>query len=73
MQTMAAGWIKKLDIPYTDVVTSVEPFAKGFVAIVCLIENPLDGSLVYVDAGTNTIGRISYTGNQPPVAIDKIR
>ena len=67
MADYGAGWIKKFDIQYTDVVKGVEPFAKGFVAIVGLVENPLDGSLVYVDAGTNTIGRISYTGNQPPV------
>ncbi len=62
-----AGWIKNMNIEFTDVVTEVKPFAKGFSAIVCVVENPLDGSLVYVDAATG-VGRIRYTGNQVPVA-----
>ena len=63
-----AAWLKSMNIQFTDVVTQVDPFATGFVAIVGIVENPLDGSLVYVDVGSNKIGKIKYSGNQPPVA-----
>jgi glucose/arabinose dehydrogenase len=63
-----AAWLKSMNIQYTDVVTQVDTFAKGFTAIVGVVENPLDGSLVYVDVGSNRIGKIKYSGNQPPVA-----
>src|ERR1051326_5229485 len=52
----------------SDVVQKVEDFYSGTVAIVCLAENPLDGTMVYVDIGTNQIIRIGYGGNQLPVA-----
>jgi glucose/arabinose dehydrogenase len=61
------GWIKNMNIQFTDVVTKVDPFATGFIAIVCVAENPLDGSLVYVDAGINAVGKINFGGNLVPV------
>jgi glucose/arabinose dehydrogenase len=62
-----AGWLNNMNIQFTDVVTRVDSFAKGFTAIVGVVEDPLDGSLAYVDVGSNTVGRIKYGGNQPPV------
>lgn len=64
----AAGWIKNATIQYTDEVKSVESFSNVFGNVVCIAEDPVDGSLVCVDIGTNTIRRILFGGNQPPVA-----
>lgn len=66
-------WIKRLTIDYTDVVTRVDNFATGFTDIVCIITNPIDGSLVTVqmlESGP-CIKQIVYGGNQPPVAKPK--
>jgi PKD repeat protein len=63
-----AQWIKSFTIGFTDVVQKVEDFASGITAITCLTENPLDGTLVYVDIGTNTVKRVGFGGNQLPVA-----
>lgn len=60
-------WLKNFTIQYVDQVQTVHDFASGFIAIVCVAENPLDGSLVCVDLGTSTIKKIVYGGNQPPV------
>jgi len=62
-----AGWIKKINIDFTDVVTRVEDFATNFSEIVCIAQNPIDGTLVTVQLGTG-VKRIAYGGNQPPVA-----
>ncbi|MEI9912559.1 MAG: PKD domain-containing protein [Bacteroidota bacterium] len=64
-----AQWIKSFTIGFTDVVQKVQDFASGsgVGAIVCLNENPFDGSLVYVDIGTNSVKAIGYGGNQIPV------
>lgn len=60
-------WIKAATVDFTDVIKKVEDFTDGISAISCLTENPLDGTLVYVDIGTNSVKRISYGGNQLPV------
>ncbi len=60
-------WLKNISIQYVDQVQQVNDFGSGFLAIVCVNENPLDGSLVIVDLGNNTVKKISYGGNQPPV------
>ncbi len=62
-------WLKNFTIQYTDQVTKVTNFATGFAAIVCVTENPLDGSLVVVDLGLGTIKKITYGGNQAPVVV----
>ena len=63
------NWLKNFGIQYVDQVQDVNAFGTGFGAIVCLTENPLDGSLFYVDLGLSSIKRISYGGNQPPVVV----
>lgn len=60
-------WLKNMSVQYVDQVQTVTDFGTGFAAIVCINENPLDGSLVYVDIGTQTVKKITYGGNQPPV------
>jgi glucose/arabinose dehydrogenase len=66
-------WIKRVTIENTDKVTSVDEFATNIGSIVCMVENPLDGSLVYVNVGDGSPGssavkKISFGGNMPPVA-----
>ena len=63
------AWLKNFRIQYVDQLQDVSAFGSGFAAIVCVTENPLDGSLVYVDLGTSSIKRITYGGNQPPVVV----
>lgn len=60
-------WIKNFDVQFVDEVQSVKPFSAGWGAIVCIAEDPLDGSLVCVDIGTGLIKQVKYGGNQPPV------
>ena len=69
-------WIRKVGIDFTDVVTSVEPLVTNAGYVVCLAENPIDGSVVYitienpvlVPAGLSRVNKIVYGGNIPPVA-----
>ena len=61
-------WIRRLSIDFTDVITRVDNFVTNAGAIVSLTENPLDGSLVAVDIASNTVRKISFGGNIPPVA-----
>lgn len=60
-------WLKNFTIQYIDQLQTVNDFATGFLAIVSVNENPLDGSLVIVDIGNSTVKKINYGGNQPPV------
>jgi PKD repeat protein len=60
-------WVKAYTVNYTDVIQKVENFADGFLGIVSITENPLDGTIICVDNGNNIITRISYGGNQLPV------
>ncbi|MCY7310386.1 MAG: T9SS type A sorting domain-containing protein, partial [Chitinophagaceae bacterium] len=62
-------WLKNFTIQYTDQITKVTNFASGFAAIVCVTENPLDGSIVVVDIGTGEVKKIKYGGNQSPVVV----
>lgn len=61
------NWLKDINVQFTTQVKKIDEFGSGFAAIVCVVQNPLDGSLVFADIGTADIGRISYGGNQPPV------
>lgn len=63
----AGNWIKRIAIDYTDVVTRVDNFADNFEEIVCMVENPVDGTVVVV-AGWPHVMILDYGGNQPPVA-----
>jgi glucose/arabinose dehydrogenase len=65
--------IKRITIENTDRVTKVDDFATNIGSIVCMTENPVDGSLVYVTVGDGTPGssavkKITFGGNIPPVA-----
>jgi glucose/arabinose dehydrogenase len=63
-----ANWIQNLTMQTADKVQQVDRFATGgFAAIVCLTENPADGSIILTDIGTNEIIRVSYGGNKFPV------
>ena len=65
------NWIRRLSMDFTDVVTRVDNFATNAGAVVSLAENPIDGSLVVVNIGANTVRKISFGGNIPPVAVVK--
>lgn len=66
-------WIKSIKIDFTDVVQEVQDFgfALGHESVVCITENPIDGTLVYVHVGTGNndgfVKSITYGGNQFPV------
>ena len=67
-------WIKKITFDITDKVTQVDAFASNIGTVVCMAENPIDGSVVYVDYGDGTssnpgsVNKIVFGGNMPPVA-----
>ncbi len=61
-------WIRRFTMDFTDVVTRVDAFGSNMGAVVCATENPLDGSLVVVNISANTVRKITYGGNQAPVA-----
>ena len=63
----AGNWIRRLSIDFTDVVTRVDNFVTNAGAVVCLTENPLDGSLVvvnivYIHSEKNILWRKHTTG-----------
>ena len=63
------AWIRSVSIDYTDVVTRVQDFATGMNELVCITQNPIDGTLVTVEmASTTGVKKIQYGGNQPPVS-----
>ncbi|MEP7375510.1 MAG: Ig-like domain-containing protein [Chitinophagaceae bacterium] len=66
-----ARWIKRFTIDYTDVITRVSDLVMVFANITSLAENPIDGTLAAVDITTNSVKKIQYGGNQPPVAVPK--
>ena len=47
------NWVKRVTLDFTDVVTRVDHFATGFNEIVCITENPIDGTLVTVELGSS--------------------
>jgi len=70
-------WIRRVGIDYTDVVTTVDDFASDANGVVCMTENPIDGSIVFITVGLigddhygtqTSVKKISYGGNIPPVA-----
>jgi glucose/arabinose dehydrogenase len=68
MADYGGSWIKNVVMLSVDKVDEVRNFSNsGFGAVVCIAENPADGSLFCADIGTGNIVRIGYGGNQPPV------
>jgi glucose/arabinose dehydrogenase len=63
-------WIKTLTLDNGGKISRVEDFATNIGAIVCLTENPVDGSIYYVDytGASQGIKKITFGGNMPPVA-----
>jgi len=64
-------WIKRVTL-VNNQVTKVDEFASN-TTVVCMAENPADGSVFYVDYGDGTSGaglinKITFGGNKPPVA-----
>lgn len=68
MADYGGTWLRRLTMDFTDVVTRVDNFATNMGGVVCLVENPIDGSLVCVNVGSSTVRKISFGGNIPPVA-----
>ena len=60
-------WIRNIKIQFTDHVQQITDFATGFGGIVHLSQNP-DGTLYATDIVAGSIKRITFGGNQPPVA-----
>ncbi len=66
-----SNWIRNFKIQFTDQVQSVDSFeiaTTAFTSIVHLSMNPLDGTLFCTDIGEGNIYRITYGGNQAPIA-----
>lgn len=70
------NFLKRATMLTSSQLLKVDPFITGFTNIVCVTQNPLDGSIICIDLGAaNPVKKISYGGSQPPVAIlsaDKI-
>ena len=71
MSDYGGRWIKRVTFDNNYKVAKVDDFASN-TTVVCMAENPLDGSLFYVDYGTGTMGtasinKITFGGNKPPV------
>ena len=62
------NWIKKITFDITNKVTRVDDFASNIGSVVCMAENPIDGSVVYVDVDAGLVNKITFGGNMPPVA-----
>jgi glucose/arabinose dehydrogenase len=66
-----ANWIKAATIDASGNVTQVREFLPGGNAqgVVDIEYNPLDGALYFVSIYSNEVMKISYGGNQPPIAL----
>ncbi len=63
------GWIKRITLDNANQITRVDNFASGYTEIVCIAQNPIDGSLVTVQLNSSTgVKKVQYGGNQPPVS-----
>ena len=71
-----SNFIKRVTMKTSTSLSKIDPFATGFSGLVCVCQNPRDGSILCVDiASTNPVKLISYGGSQPPVVVmsaDKI-
>ena len=70
------NWVRRATMKNSFQLQAVDTFMTNFEAIVSITQNPLDGSIICIDIGSsNPVKKISYGGNQPPVALissDKI-
>jgi len=66
-----ANWIRAATLDANGAVTQVREFLPngGGKGIVDIEYNPLDGALYYININTNELMKISFGGNQPPVAV----
>lgn len=64
---LGGQWLKRITVDFTDKVTRVDNFGSGFSNLVCITQNPLDGTIVTVEITGTGVKRISYGGNMPPV------
>jgi hypothetical protein len=64
---LGGQWLRSITVNFTDVVTNVATFGSGFSNLACIVQNPLDGSLVTVEIGGTGVKRIAFGGNQLPV------
>ncbi len=69
MADLGGQWLKRVSLDFTDVVTRVDNFGSGFSNLVCVTQNPLDGTLVTVEIGGTGVKRINFGGNIPPVPV----
>jgi len=67
MADYGAKWLKSFSIDFTDKIQTVQNFGSNFTAIVGVAQNPLDGTMILVDVADQTVKRLTYGGNQPPV------
>jgi len=65
------NFLKRATMNTSTQLQKVDPFASGFGAIVCVVENPLDGSIVCIDLGSasNPVKKVKYGGSLPPVVV----
>ncbi len=68
-----AKWLKSFSIDFTDKIQKVTNFGSSFTAIVGIAQNPLDGTMILVDVGDQTVKRLTYGGNQPPSCEDELQ
>ncbi len=59
-------WIRRLTFSSSDGVSKVDNIATAAGPVVCVVENPLDGSIVFIDYAT--VKKITFGGNIPPVS-----
>ena len=65
-----SNFIKRVTMKTSTSLSKIDPFATGFSGLVCVCQNPRDGSILCVDiASTNPVKLISYGGSQPPVVV----
>ena len=66
-----ANWIRAATLDANGAVTQVREFLPngGGNGLVDVEFNPLDGALYYININTGELMKISYGGNQPPVAV----
>ncbi|MBS1607852.1 MAG: PQQ-dependent sugar dehydrogenase [Bacteroidetes bacterium] len=62
-----AQWLNRATMLSSVSLKQIDPFITGFGAIVHMIQDPLDGSMIAIDLLTNSVKKINYGGGQPPV------
>lgn len=66
------GWVASAAFDAKDRLLEFRRFGEQMGAVVCMAQNPADGDLYYVNydqQGASSLRRVSFVGNQPPVAV----